>query len=372
MNQNNWTNLETEKILSYLENVEGKIVLGIDGFIDEVWQVLETRTSKSEYKVLEKMRSFGEIIVNRGEGGMANELIRKRRVSGGFTGNTGRALGNLELLPIMLGMYGKDTVDSIYDEFRDKCTLITLDNPVICSILEFTDGKIMMPRLEELLNFDWEKLVSILGHEKLKGIFKNADIVSLGYWSNMPAFNELVTNINKNYFTNEHPKRMFFDFANIKKRSVEALKETLELLAALNDKIPMTLSLNEHEAALIFSYYNEELSDDIEKASAQAATLREVIKLDELVIHTPHYAIAATKSEGVGSAVQDYSENPVRTTGAGDTFNGGYIASCLGNLNVNERLAVSNATTSFYINNGFPPSREDLINEVKRLKEKLS
>lgn len=372
MSGNNWATIDQHKMINYVENVKGKVVLGIDAFIDQVWQVIETRTGKNEYKLIEKMKKFGEIIVSRGEGGMANELIKKRRSSGGFTANTGRAIGKLGLSTVMIGMYGKDGIEPIFDELKEIGTLISVGDPVISNILEFSDGKIMMPNLNDLLNFDWDSLVRELGHEKLKDIFSNSDIVSIGYWSNMPEFDDIIKKIYENYLSENPPKRMFFDFANIKKRSVEAIKETFMVLGALNEKIPMTLSLNEHEAVLLFSYYGEELSEDIEKAAATTAVLRKKINLDEIIVHTPHYAIAATKSEGIGFALQDYSENPKRTTGAGDTFNGGYIATCLGNLDINERLAVSNATTSFYINNSFPPSREELIGEIKRIKEKLS
>lgn len=372
MNKKNWDDLDLEQMIDYLENVEGKVVLGMDGIIDEVWQVLETRVSKSDFKVIDKMKKFGELIVARSEGGMANELIRKRRICGGFTANTGRAAGNLKLSTTMVGMYGKDTIDPIYDEFKDKCTLITLGNPAVCNILEFTDGKIMLPYLKELLDFEWKDLINILGHEKLKSIFGDADIVSLGYWSNMPAFNELVTNICEDYFTDNHPRRMFFDFANIKKRSVDALMETFDVLGTINNKISITLSLNEHEAALLFSYFGEEFTDDIETTTKIVSAIRDKINFDEIIIHTPYYSIAASKSEKVGVVVQDYCPSPVRTAGAGDTFNGGYIAACLKNLKINERLAIANAATSFYVNNGFPPDREYLIKEIKRIKEKLS
>ncbi|MCM0649965.1 carbohydrate kinase family protein [Clostridium swellfunianum] len=372
MKQNGWSDLNLNHVIDYIEKVDGKIILGIDGFIDQVWQVIETRISKDEYKIIDKMRQFGEIIVNRGGGGMANELIKKRRSCGGFTANTGRVIGNLGLSPILLGMYGKDAVDPIFNEFKEKCTLINVGEPVISNILEFSDGKIMMPYLKELLDFDWNELVSILGYENLKMIFADADIVSLGYWSNMPGFDELITNIYDNYLIENNTKRMFFDFANIKKRSVEAIKETFNVLGGLNNRIPMTLSLNEHEAVLLFSYFDEEITENLEQVGIAAASIREKINLDEIIIHTPHYALAASKSEGTAFMVQDYCLSPVVTTGAGDTFNGGYIASCLNNLNISEKLAISNAATRFYVNNGFPPDRNQLIEEIKRLTEKLS
>ena len=371
MKKNCWSDMNLSHVIDYIEKVDGKIVLGIDGFIDQVWQVIETRTSKDEYKIVDKMKQFGETIVNRGGGGMANELMKKRRSCGGFTANTGRAIGNLSLSPVLLGMYGTDAIDPIFDEFKEKCTLITVGEPVISNVLEFSDGKIMMPYLKELLDFDWNKLISTLGNENLEKIFADADIVSLGYWSNMPGFDELIINIYENYLKEKSLKRIFFDFANIKKRSVEAIKETFNVLGDLNNKIPITLSLNEHEAVLLFSYFDEEITDDIEQVGIAAASIRERINLDEIIVHTPHYALATSKLEGTAFMMQDYCMNPVITTGAGDTFNGGYIASCLKDLSISERLAVSNATTRFYINNGFPPDRNQLIEEIKRLKEVL-
>jgi len=371
MNKSSWSNLDDQKIIKYVKNAKGKVVFGIDGFIDQVWQVVETRKSNNEYVLIDKMKKFGQIIVDRGEGGMANELIRKRRAFGGFTANTGRAVGRLDISTILLGMYGKEMVDPIFNELKKNCELITIGEPVISNILEFSDGKIMMPYLNELLNFTWNDLVKRLGHEKLKSIFHDADIVSMGYWSNMPTFDEFITSMNDEYFADSKPKRLFFDFANVKKRSAKALKKTLEVLGNLNNTIPITLSINEHEAVLLFSYYGKKFTDDVEKLSFIISDMRNELNLDEIVIHTHHYVIGCSKSEGIGISDQDYCENPVITTGAGDNFNGGYVASCLGDLNISERLAMANATTRFYIGNGFPPNKDELMTEITRIKGTL-
>lgn len=372
MKQKDWMSVDNEKLMHYIKNMNGKIVLGIDGFIDQVWQIVETRTVNNEFILIDKMQKFGELILNRKEGGMANEVIKKRRSFGGFTANTGRVTGNLDLSTVLIGMYGKEAIDKIFDELKAKCTLITVGDPVISNIFEFTDGKIMLPYLDELLNFTWNDLVRILGEEQLKAIFAGADIVSLGYWSNMPAFDEFIINLDTRYFSGEYPKRMFFDFANIKKRSIEAIRKTFCVLGALNKKIPMTLSLNEHEGALLFSYYDLEFTDDCEKIGEFAELIRSKINFDEIIIHTPNYAVAVSETEGTGLSRQDYCTNPVITTGAGDTFNGGYIAACLGDLNITERLSMANAATRFYISNGYSPGREELRLELERMKKAVS
>jgi sugar/nucleoside kinase (ribokinase family) len=211
--------------------------------------------------------------------------------------------------------------------------------------------------------------VNAVGHEELERIFADADIVSMGYWSNMPDFDEFICKLDENYFKHRLPKSFFFDFANIKKRSIEALKNTFTVLSNMNSKIPVSLSLNEHEAILLFSYYNIEFIDDCEKVAASLETIRNMIGLSEIIVHTPYYAVIATEADGTGVSLQDYCSSPVITTGAGDTFNGGYIASCFGNLNIYERLAIANAATRFYICNGYTPDRDELFEEIKRIKK---
>ena len=368
MQGNKWATIEEVNLEKYLQNLSGKIVLGIDGFIDQVWHVVETRTTDNNYILIDKMQKFGEIIVNRKEGGMANELIKKRRSYGGFTANTGKALGNLDLSTTLIGMYGKEGIDKIFSELQKKCKLISIGDPVISTILEFPDGKIMMPNLDELLNFTWDDFLSSLGHAELEKILADADIVSLGYWSNMPTFDEFINKLNDTFFSKKMPKRLFFDFANIKKRSKEAIFETFKVLEQIYDRIPVSLSQNEHEAVILFSYYGREFIDNMEEVAQATDDIRGIIGLDELIVHTPQYAVISTETEGVERLEQDYCTAPVITTGAGDTFNGGYIASCLGNLNACERLAIANAATRFYVSNSHTPNRDELLSEIKRIK----
>jgi len=78
--------------------------------------------------------------------------------------------------------------------------------------------------------------------------------------------------------------------------------------------------------------------------------------LDELIVHTPDWAAGASASEGAAFVPQNRCEQPVKTTGAGDNFNGGYMAANLGcgdeKLTLPERLHVANLTTGYYVRNG--------------------
>lgn len=351
-----------EKISDCIKELNGKIALGADGYVDEVWRIIETRTSRSEFTLHNKMKNLGEEIVKCGEGGFALEVIRKRRSYGGFTGNTGNALGCLGLWPVMIGMYGEDAIDPVYEKLSDKCELISLGSPGICQVFEFEDGKIMFPYIEPIIDFDWEALQGNAEFERIGEIFLESDIIAWGYWSSMPNFDEVVSKICENYVVAGRCKTMFFDFADFRKRDKKSLLHTLDYLANLNKIVPMVLSLNENEGELLFSYYGKTF--DEMKMEKSLVDIREEIGISEIIVHTPHIAAAAHEIEGYAQAQNDYCPNPVITAGAGDTFNGGYIAAILGRLGLKERLIMANGTTSFYVSNGYAPSKADLIAKI--------
>jgi sugar/nucleoside kinase (ribokinase family) len=366
------SNLDTciKRIENYFAQENGKITLCIDGFVDEVWKILEKRLDRTTFSLYSKVQDFAKAVYESGSGGYSNEIIRKRRGYGGFTGNTGKAIGRLGAVPTIVGMFGKDTIDPAFHGHQEIAKLITVGNPAICQIFEFTDGKIMLPFVEETMDFNWDTLLTAQPWETLKTAFTDCDIAAMGYWAYIPAFDELVSNICESFLIDGRCKRLFFDFADIRKRDRQALDQTLELLARLNSKLPMSLSLNEHEAVLLFSYVGRNFDwKNPEKSENDICYVRKRIGLDELIVHTPYFAVASTETEGVATALQQYCDNPVITAGAGDHFNGGYIAASArqGQLSLYDRLMVGNATTSFYIRNGLSPDMKDLLGELERI-----
>ena len=356
----------------YYNQPRGKVLIGIDGFVDEVWQVVETRENAEKYTLRENMRSFGQLILDCGEGGVSNEIIFKRRSYGGCCGNTGRACGSMGANVTLLGMFGEGKIEEPFAPVLEVAEMVSIGSPALCSVYEFLDGKVMLPYIQNLLGFNWDALLAALPECRLNEMYGGADIVALGYWSLMPAFDEILRGICENFMRKNDSEfikkqRMFFDPADIRKRDKEALKTSLALMASLSKRhdIDMTISLNEHEADLLFSYYDEKFDESDPEASVQSlGLLREKLCIDEAVVHTPRFAIAATSTEGTALVSQRYCEKPVITTGAGDNFNGGYMAASLGNLTIHERLLASNAATAFYVKNGHPAKTADLLNEI--------
>ncbi len=357
-------NIEAE-----LRKVKGTAALGIDGMIDEVFELVESRKAKDEYTVINNLLNFGEAITERKTGGMAKERLLKRRSGGGFVANTGRATATLGIESTFIGMFGEGKNEDVFSEFDDLAKIYSLGRPAMIAVLEFVDGKILMPNLEPLINLKWEDITEKFGDEKVKEIFSK-DIIGMGYWSNIYDFERILSNIVTIGLSSKKTKRVFHDFANLNKRTNSALKEALEVLSKEDKRLPQTLSLNEHEGGILCSVLGVEYPKDINTPQAMEPALkavekvREMIDIDEVIIHSLHFAVSASKNKGSAFAYQNYCKNAVRTTGAGDTFNGGYMVASLTNLSQEEKLIVSNAVTYYYVSTGNAPKIEDVLSLI--------
>ena len=355
----------------FLDNLRGKILLGCDGFVDETYEIVEVRKSAAEFTPMKKLRQFGELLVARADGGVGVELVPKRRCEGGFGINTGRVAACLGLRPLLPGLYGAQSIDPAYEEFKETCELISLGDPALTIALEFGDGKVLMSNLEAVSNLSWEQFQNHFGGEKLREMFGGVDILGLGYWSLTANFDGLFMGFMKQYETLTPPRRMFFDFADIKKKSSESFVQSLELIRSFNHRIPMTFSLNEHEVLELFSRVGVAHPALEPHAIASALTIaREKTGFDELVVHTPEFAAASSASEGEAVAIQERQSNVIRLAGAGDSFNGGYLCASLGSLPLKNRLVVANAVTAFFVTHATGPDRDQLLAQIEKASDR--
>ena len=351
----------------YLHNLKGKVLLGCDGFVDETYEIVEVRKSPDEFVPMKRLRQFGELLVARADGGVGVELVPKRRCEGGFAINTGRVAACLGLRPCLPGLYGKAGIDPAYQEFQDSCELLSLGDPALTIALEFGDGKVLMSNLEAVSSLGWADFKNHFGETKLKELFAGVDILGLGYWSLTSNFDGLFLGFMVQYATATPPRRMFFDFADIKKKSSESFMRSLEMIRSYTGKIPMTFSMNEHEVMELFLRIGVERPELKPAAIAAALTVaREKIGFDELVVHTPEFGAASNAREGEAYAIQDRQTKIVRLAGAGDSFNGGYLCASLGDLPVKQRLVVANAVTAFFVTHATGPTKEQLLAQIEK------
>ena len=354
---------DKKEIINALNDSKGKIAMFVDGFIDEACEIVATRSSLTEYTLFNKMNQFADYIKKSGSGGVGLELIYKRSVFGGFTANIGYAAARLGVGCAMVGTYGKDKIDPIFAEVDELCELYSLDDSALTSVYEFDDGKLLMSQMHNVQNITWQQVVDFMGIDKIQALLAEADIVGVGYWSLVPAFDEIFEGVVENMPKDGKTRRMFFDFADFRKKDEASLDYSLSLLVKYNEQFPMSLSVNEHEGATLFARYGKTLDDkggDSEKIKADTEYVRDKMGLDELIIHTPHFGAVAACGKEPAFLPSVYVEKPVRSAGAGDNFNGGYIAASLAGLDMETRLKVANATVGHFLRTAVFPTVDDL------------
>lgn len=360
-----------QKYVDYISNMSGNMLFGCDGFVDETYELVEERQSLTQYRAMDKLKDFGELLVARADGGVGLEIVAKRRCEGGFGINTGRIAGILGLKVKLPGLFGKSETDPAFVEFEEYCELLSVGDPALTLAFEFGDGKVLMSDLQAVSSLTWADVESHFGKARLREMFSGVDILGLGYWSLTADFDGIFQGFMDQYETAEPPRRMFFDFADIKKKSNESFKKSLELIASYNSKIPMTFSLNEHEVFELFSRMGMESPEPTPEGIASALpAAREKLGFDELVVHTPYFAVASSASDGEAFAMQERQTEVIRTAGAGDSFNGGYVSASLGNLSLKERLVIANAATAFFVTRATGPTKEELIAQIEKASDK--
>ena len=351
-----------KKITDAITGLDNKITMFADGYVDEVWEIVDQRTGLKDYTIYNQMRQFTNRINSSGTGGVGLELIKKRRAFGGFTANIGYAAARLGVSTSMVGVYGNEKLDPIFEPVSEICSVYSMGDPAITHVFEFDDGKILMSYMESVQDITWDSIVNKLGIEKIKQLILESDIIGVGYWSLLPAFDEIVSQISALLQQDSTGKKFkfFFDFADFLKKDSESLYKSLDILKVLNEKASVILSLNEHEAAALFKKYNETMDGELDLIPSKLENVRKNLGLDELVVHTPHYAVAACSTEEAVLVECICIEKPVRTAGAGDTFNGGYITAHLAKFDIKERLLIANAAVGYFLRNGEFPNIENL------------
>ncbi|MCL2203735.1 MAG: carbohydrate kinase family protein [Defluviitaleaceae bacterium] len=352
--------MDINKLTPALTRSTGKITMFADGFVDEVWEIINARASMTEYSLFSKMNQWAQRIIDSGSGGVGVELVRKRRAFGGFSPNIGYAAARLGVGATLFGVFGKGQLHPVFEEVGALCTVHSLDDPSVTHVFEFDDGKILMSHMESVQEVSWAGIIDQVGTKKMRATLYESDIIGVGYWSLLPAFDEILENVCAHLPQDGKTRRFFYDFADFRKKDEASLKKTLENLRRLNARHPQMLSVNEHEGAALFALYGESFDDAGRPVQEKTEAVRQGLGLNELIIHAPHFAVAASQDEAPAFAQSMFCEKPVRTAGAGDTFNGGYIAARLAGLNIQERLDVANAAVGYFLRNAAFPKIEHL------------
>jgi len=202
------------------------------------------------------------------------------------------------------------------------------------SIIEMqSDGKLVNVMIGEpggLKDFSPQKL----GVEDLE-LLKNADYICLFNWCQNKFGTELFLHIAEQVGEDAF---IFFDLGDPSSR-VDELKTLCKVLCRVGVG---ALSLNENEVYWVGKVLGCSNDDRVTLAKYISERLE-----GEVLLHTPNFSSHNIKGEV--TKVPTFDVKPQKSTGAGDSWNAGYILGSVLNLPYEERLFLANAVAAAHI-----------------------
>jgi hypothetical protein len=366
---------ELIEILGEKDPSSQKVVIGLDGFVDEILHVVATRKNAEEYTRLTKMKEYGERIVQ-AAGLSANiEMVKMQEKLGGNGPILSNALATYGVGLSYIGALGYPHLEKVFEPMAEICKVYSITNPGHTDAVEFEDGKIMVGKHETLKNINWERIKEIIGVPKLIELINESKLLGLENWTMLPYMSsiwkgmleEVLPRLEK---TNER-KLVFFDLADPEKRTKEDIMEALNLIKSFGDYFDVILGLNFKEATEISEVLNLPVPEDENKKIDLKKLVKQVaekLNIYSLVVH-PTIEAATVIGGEYFHAVGPYTAKPKLTTGAGDNFNAGFCLAQILNLSPEQSLILGVATSGYYVRNAKSPTFKNVIEFLKMWSE---
>jgi len=344
------------------------VLLGFDGFVDSIIQVVDQRSSVDDYDAIPTIDRFGAR-VSAAAGQSSNfELVTTLEKLGGNGPIMANALSAVGLAVTYIGALGLPELHPVFHDFAKNAEVHAVGEPGYTDALEFTDGKLMLGKYQSISHLDYASIENVMGAGTFKQVVGRSRLIGMVNWTMLQKMETIWQKLYDDTLAGaaegEDRKLIFIDLADPAKRTREDIHGALQLVAKLDARADVILGLNLSESTQIASVLGIEVAGDPEAAiESTTAAIREKLAIYGVIIH-PRKCAAATlrTATGVetGKFVGPFTSTPKLSTGAGDNFNAGFCLGQLAGLNVHQSLACGNHTSGFYVRNAHSPSLTQL------------
>ena len=323
-----------------------KVVLMPDFYVDRV--IYPPFTLE---ELLEIIKEYAE----RGGGGLQD--IKQEILRGGNAANTAAVLSRLGIGSYLI--VETDELGLHLMKYFFRKTSVNLEHVKTTGALSRTTSfeikigdnvaNVMFGYAGSLANLHPDRL----SEEDIE-LLREADIVGIFNWAGNRHGTEFFKEVCK-VVKEEGRGKVFADIADPRPR----IKELNGLVRnVLSKGFVDYLGLNEIEAEVLVktSFSRGKVYEGLAKASEEWNMV--------FILHTSYYSkVFDPKKSGI--RVPSFKVTPLRSTGAGDSFNAGVIYSLLLGFNYETMLTVANGVAGYYISKEHSPSLEELIHFIK-------
>jgi len=340
----------------------GSVVTGFDGFVDEMISLVAERKSLDEFVPVPDIGAFGALVTAAAGHSSLREIVVTDVHPGGCAVNLGDGLAALGV-PVdcfaTLGEPPHPAFASTTSRFRSAHSWGR--EPGRTLAFEFADGKLMYSAVRQLQEFTAEDVRRRLRDGAYEAACREARVIALTDWTLYPHMTGVWRLLLDEVFSKlNHRPHFFFDLVDPSSRSGEDIRAMLDTLPLFEPHGPVTLGINGNEANILARLAGlMEASTDRADVLRLAGELRERLGLSSVVIHLNKLAVAVAAEEGA-AAVGPHCAKPLKSTGAGDRFNAGYVFGLLLGGDLDQCLTLGCATAGLFVRTAGSPSRVEL------------
>lgn len=347
---------------------EMKALLGFDGFVDEVVHVVGKRHDAEHYDRVEYLADYGNLIAESAGVSLNIEMMPIRTKLGGNGTILANSLMRHGVKIDYIGACGKESIHPVFDELNEKVRIISISDPGHTDAVEFKDGKIISCKIEPLKEVNWKNLKNAVGVGGLARLIEANDVLGFENWTLLIYMSDIWEHILDEVIPcikNPERKILFIDLADPSKRTAEDILHAIRLLERFEEYFEVILGLNKKEARIIAGLLGAEEASVFKENIEVAEYIKKNSKISKIIIHNAKEACGVSENE---SAVIDtpYCQNPKQTTGAGDSFNAGFMLGQMLGLNLRESLATGIANSGYYIREAVNADYENLQKFLNR------
>jgi sugar/nucleoside kinase (ribokinase family) len=315
------------------------IVCGLDGFVDEMITVVGQRTAPDAYTPLSTLSELGALVSAAAGRNSLREIVVNRQDAGGCAINLGDGLAALGAQVHYVGTVGAPAHPAfapILSRFASATALGSCYGRTLC--FEFSDGKFMFSAIQQLAEITPAVVAPLL--PALVQKCRSAQVLCLTNWTLYPHMSAVWRLIQEQV---PLPPRVFIDLVDPSGRSTEDIRAMCDLLPGFGQ---VSLSVNRTELAVLAQRLDLPASED---ASVLAARLQTRLGIAEVVVHNVQINAVASAAGVVVRPSGPHCATPLKTTGAGDRFNAGYVYGLATGMSVHGRLDLGAAAAGYFI-----------------------